>query len=345
MRWAIVLAGGVGSRFWPLSNAATPKQLLPLAGAQPLLVEAVERLQPLIAAERVLVVTSAALAPAVRALLPALPAPNVLIEPRAASTAPALLWATAEALRRDSGASVLSVHADWAVGDSEAFRGAAQTALETAEQHDVLVTVAAAATRAETGYGWIMPGEPLTPHARRIARFEEKPDAERAARLLAEGGAWNTGLFAWTGHRLMQEAREHAHELHAALPSLERGDVAAFFRLVTPVAIDVAIWERTTKGAVITAAFGWDDVGAWPALRRVRPQDAGGNVTVGSVHAVDTDNSVIWSDGAPVIVYGLRDAVVVQVNGMTLVTTADRAANLKKLLDRLPPALAGNRGA
>lgn len=345
MRWAVVLAGGVGSRFWPLSSAAKPKQLLPLAGERSLLSQAVSRLQPLIPPDRVLIVTSAALADAVKAELPAVPAGNVLVEPRAASTAAALVWASAEIARRDADATILSVHADWAVGDPDRFRGAAEAALGTAEQHDVLVTVGARATRPEPGYGWVMPGEPLGAQARRIARFEEKPDAARAAELMAEGGAWNTGLFAWTARRLMDEVRSHTRELHAALPALAAGDVAGFFRLVTPVAIDVGLWERTTRGAVIIAEFGWDDVGAWPALRRARPLDAAGNVTVGNAIPVDTERSVIWSESAPVVVYGLRDAIVVQVNGVTLVTTAERAGDLKKLLDKLPPSLTGNRGA
>lgn len=345
MRWAVVLAGGVGSRFWPLSSAARPKQLLPLAGDQPMLLDAIDRLQPLIARERVLIVTSRQLADQVRQLARGVPAGNVMAEPRAASTAAALAWATAEAARRDPDASVLSIHADWAIRDGDGFRAAAARALDAAERHDVLVTVAAEATRPETGYGWIMPGTPLDDGVRRIARFEEKPGATRAAELMAEGGAWNTGLFAWTARRLRAEMNEHTKELHAGFAALDAGDTEKFFAAVEPVAIDVGLWERTRRGAVVTAEFGWDDVGSWAGLRRARASDGHGNVLVGSAFGVDSEGCVIWGESGPVVVYGMRDTVVVSANGVTLVTSAERAADLKKLLDRLPPSLAGDRGA
>jgi mannose-1-phosphate guanylyltransferase len=344
MRWAIVLAGGVGSRFWPLSSAAKPKQMLPLASDQPLLLDAIDRLDPLIPRERTLIVTSRLLADSIRKLS-GLPAGNVLAEPRVASTAAALAWATAEAARRDPSASVLSTHADWAISNAAGFRAAAQQALETAERHDMLVTVAAEATRPETGYGWVIPGTPLDNGARRIARFEEKPTAARAAELMAEGGAWNTGLFAWTAKRLRAEIDEHTKELHPGLKLLDAGDAEGFFAAIKPVAIDVGVWERTKRGAVVTAEFGWDDVGSWAGLRRARKPDENGNVTVGAATGVDSQGCVIWSDAGPVVVYGMRDTVVVHVNGVTLVTTAERSADLKKLLDKLPPGLAGDRGA
>jgi mannose-1-phosphate guanylyltransferase len=344
MQWAVVLAGGVGSRFWPLSTANRPKQLLPLAGARPLLVESVERVLPLVPAERVLVVTSRALQRAVRAALPMLPPDNVLAEPFAASTAPALLWATARAAAADPAAAVVSLHADWTVSDGEAFRRAAADALRLAEEADVLVTVGAPAARAELGYGYIVPGAPLG-GARRIARFVEKPNAARAQELLAAGASWNTGLFAWTARRFRAEVEAHTPELAAGLAALDRGDVEGYFRAVTAISVDVGVFERTARGAVLTADFGWDDVGSWAALRRVRPTDAHGNVAVGEVHLVDTSDCVVWSEEGTTVVCGLEHAVVVRARGVTLVTTAERAPELKKILDRLPPTLAGERGA
>jgi mannose-1-phosphate guanylyltransferase len=345
MRWIVVLAGGVGTRFWPLSTAARPKQLLPLAGDAPLLVESVERALPLAAPDRVLIVTSRPLAPAIRQALPALPAPHVLAEPFAASTAPALAWATAFAARNDPEASVVSLHADWTVGDPEAFRRAATAALELAESQDVLVTVGAKPVRPETGYGYVVPGAPLAGGAHRIARFVEKPDAPRAATLIAEGAVWNTGLFAWTARRFRAELAAHTPELAAGLPALDGGDVERFYQAARPVSVDVGVFERTQRGAVVAGDFGWDDVGSWAALRRVRSTDAHGNVGVGDVHLVDSDGCVVWSDDGTTVVAGLRDAVVVRTRGITLVTTTSRAPDLKKLLDRLPADLAGERGA
>ena len=348
MRWAVVLAGGVGSRFWPLSTAARPKQLLPLAGARPLVVESVARLVPLVPAERVLLVTSRELQAPLRGALPEVPEGNVLAEPFAASTAPALVWATARARAADAAATVLSVHADWTVGDAAAFRGAAAAALDLAEREDVLVTVGARATRPEIGYGYIVPGPAVGRSggpARRIARFVEKPDAAEAARLIAAGALWNTGMFAWTAARFRAEIERHTAELVGGLAALDGGDVGAFYRAARPVSVDVGVFERTERGAVLPGDFGWDDVGSWAALPRVRASDGAGNVAVGTVHAVDASGCVVWSEDGPTVLDGVADLVVVRARGIVLVTTRERAPHLKELLARLPAEVAADGGA
>src|ERR671919_1074296 len=179
MRWAVLLAGGSGTRFWPLSTPENPKQLLPLAGSSSSAEDAVERLVGLIPRERMLVVAGAGLAGRLRDRLK-LPAENMLVESRPASTAPALIWATWEAQRRDPDAEVLSLHADWAVGDAASFRRTADTALGTARRYERLVTVGVVPSRPETGYGYIVPGVPLDDGAQTVARFSEKPDAATA---------------------------------------------------------------------------------------------------------------------------------------------------------------------
>jgi mannose-1-phosphate guanylyltransferase len=346
MRWAVVLAGGVGSRFWPVSTAERPKQLLALAGERPLVVESVARLHPLVPAERVLLVGSLAVRDALRHALPGVPAGNVLAEPFAASTAPALAWATARAAAADPAATVLSVHADWTVGDPEGFRAAAAAALDLAEREDVLVTVGARATRPEIGYGYIVPGEPIgRGPARRIAKFVEKPAAAAAQALIAGGALWNTGMFAWTAARFRGECERLVPEVAGGLPSLDRGDVEAFYRAVKPVSVDVGLYERTARGAVLAGDFGWDDVGSWAALARVRAADANGNVAVGTAYAVDAANCIIWSEDGATVVDGVSDLVVVRSRGVTLVTTRARAPQLKTLLARLPPGLAADSGA
>lgn len=336
MRWAVLLAGGAGTRFWPLSTPAHPKQLLPLAGPRSTAESAVDRLAGLVDPERILVVTGEALAGPLRRALP-LPAGNVLVEPRAASTGPALLWATHEAARRDPEAEVLSLHADWVIPDAEAFRRTAVAALEGALRHDLLVTVGMVPSRPETGYGYIVPGPELDPAVRRVARFVEKPDAARALDLIAAGALWNSGLFAWSARRLQAEVERHTPELAAALPALQGGDVPSFFAGVTPVSIDVGVLERSNAVAVVAGAFHWDDVGTWEALARVREGDAAGNVLVGPVHAHAAEDCVAWSDGEPVVLFGVRDLVVVRANGRVLVMPRGDAARLKEALDSLPP--------
>lgn len=337
--WAAVLAGGSGTRFWPLSTAARPKQFLRLTGERPLLVDAVARLAGLIPPQRILVITGRALAPETRRLVPDLPAANVLAEPRPASTAPALAWATATAQARDPEAAVLSLHADWYIGDPAAFRASAARALEVAVRHDVLVTVGIEPTRPEAGYGYIEPGARLEGDARHVARFVEKPDGERAAALIAAGGLWNSGLFAWTATRFFAETEAVAPELAPHLATLTAGDVESFFAAVTPIAVDVSHFERSARVAVVPGGFPWDDVGTWTALARVRPVDAAGNVAVGDTVVRDATGCVVWAEDGAVVVDGARDLVVVMANGVTLVTTRERAVDLKVLLERLPSHL------
>jgi mannose-1-phosphate guanylyltransferase len=335
MRWAVILAGGSGTRFWPLSTPEHPKQLLPLAGATSTAEETIDRLTGLIPRDRILVVTGSALAGALAQRLK-LPSANILVEPRAASTAPALIWATSEAQRRDAGAEVLSLHADWAVGDSAAFRHTAETALAAARQYDRLVTVGVVPSRPETGYGYIVPGPALGDGARMVARFSEKPDAATALDLMAAGALWNSGLFAWTADRLLAEARLHTPEVAPYLPALAAGDVEQFFREVTPISIDVGVLERSGSVAVVSGAFAWDDIGTWQALTRVRPQDPHGNIVVGPVFIHNAEDCIVWSQRDTVVLSGVQDLIVIQANGRILVMPTDQAAGMKQLLDALP---------
>ena len=338
MRWAVVLAGGSGTRFWPLSTPENPKQLLPLAGSTSTAEESIDRLTGLIPRERTLVVTGGALVAQIQAKLK-LPRENVLVEPRAASTAPALIWATSEAQRRDPEAEVLSLHADWAVGDAAAFRRTADTALATARQHDRLVTVGVVPSRPETGYGYIVPGAPLGDGVRMVARFSEKPDAATALDLMAAGALWNSGLFAWTAERLLTEVEKHTPEIAPHLPTLRAGDVGRFFDDVTPISIDVGLLERSASVAVVSGAFAWDDIGTWQALTRVRPKDPNGNVVVGNASLHDSEDCIVWSERDTVVLSGVKDLIVVQANGRILVMPAERAASMKQLLDALPPEI------
>lgn len=338
MRWAVLLAGGSGTRFWPLSTPETPKQLLPLTGPGSSAEDAVDRLAGLIPRERTLVVAGAGLAARLQERLE-LPPENVLVEPRAASTAPALIWATWEACRRDPDAEVLSLHADWAVGDPAAFRDTAETALGAARHHDRLVTVGIVPSRPETGYGYIVPGPPLDQSARSVARFSEKPDAATALDLMASGALWNSGLFAWTAARLLAEVEAHTPEVAGAVRALEENDVTRYFEEVVPVSIDVGLLERSRAVAVVRGEFAWDDVGTWQALARVRAKDPAGNVVVGPALLHESQDCVVWSDGDPIVLYGVQEMVVVHANGRILVMPAERAATIKQLLDALPPAI------
>lgn len=344
-RWAVVLAGGVGSRFWPLSTERRPKQLLPLVSDRPLLVEQLERLAPIADAAHTLVLTNAALVEPIAQAVPQIPRGNILAEPKPAGTAAALAWAAHEIARRDGpAATMISVHADWAIGDPEGFRAALRQAADTAEEHDALVTVGVVPVRADPGFGYIEPGDALNGRSgadgavRRVRRFVEKPSRERAAEMQAAGYLWNSGIFVWRVGVLLGEVRAHAPEVAPALE--QHGDsMTAFFGAVRPIAIDHAVLERSTRVLVVRGDFGWDDVGTWGALHRVRRADTSGNAVRGAVHAMDATDNVVHAEGTRVVLYGVRDLVVVAMEGLTLVTTTDRSADLKRLVESLPPDL------
>ena len=338
-RWAVVLAGGVGSRFWPVSTADRPKQLLPLASDQPMLVEALARLAPLVPAERTLVLTNASLVAPIAELAPRIPRENLIAEPRPAGTAAALAWAAQLICdRAGPDAVMISVHADWAVKDADGFRRALTRAADAAERHRALVTVGIVPDRPDPGFGYIQPGEALDDGVHRVARFVEKPDRRRAEQMVAEGYLWNSGIFVWRVEDFLDEVRVLTPEIAPHLAA-HGDDMQAFFAAVTSgIPVDVGVLERSARVLVLPGDFGWDDVGTWAALRRVREPDAAGNALSGLVHTLDAHGNVVHADGNGVVLYGVRDLVVVTRDGLTLVTTLDKASDLKTLIQSLPAA-------
>jgi mannose-1-phosphate guanylyltransferase len=342
--YAVVLAGGIGSRFWPLSTPARPKQLLPIVGAQSMLEDTIARLEPLVDRSRILVLTSAQLAPAIRATIPWLAANQVFEEPRPAGTAAALAWAALEVRRRGGPeASMLSVHADAAIGDDARFREILAAAVQAAVAHGTLTTVGIVPVDANPGLGYIEPGAALDAGCRRVARFLEKPSRARAEELVAAGCLWNSGMFAWRAADYLAEVAALTPELSAALAAAPQGIAAFFAAVTTGVSVDVGVLERSAKVAVVAGDFGWDDVGTWAALRRLRARDAAGNATHGDVHLVQAENNVVHAEHGRVVLYGVQDLVVVTRDGLTLVTTVEKSDALKAMLDALPPHVVEGR--
>ena len=337
--WAVILAGGVGSRFWPLSSPRRPKQLLPLISERPLLTDTLDRMAPLAPPERTLVLTNGDIADDVRALATQVPSGNVIAEPHPAGTAAALAWAAAEVVRRGGRDAVMyCVHADWAIGDVAGFRTTLRHAADTAVERHALVTVGIVPVRPDPGFGYIHPGDVVDGDVRRVARFVEKPTRAVAEQMVADGYLWNSGIFVWQAGTFLDEIHRHCAEVAPALDAAG-GNLARFFAAVRSVSVDVGVLERSDRVLVVPGDFGWDDVGTWAALRRVRPGDAAGNTLSGQVHAIGARDNVVHADGGTVVLYGVRDLVVVTRPGLTLVTTREHAADLKTLLDALPASV------
>jgi mannose-1-phosphate guanylyltransferase len=306
----------------------------------PLLRDTLMRVAPLAPPSRTLVLTNASLASRVAALAPELPDGHVVAEPRPAGTAAALAWAAHEVRRRGGPRAVMvCVHADWAVADVEGFRTALERAARAAVAHDALVTVGIVPSRPDVGYGYIQPGPVVDGALRRVARFVEKPDRATAERFVAEGFLWNSGIFAWTVTRFLAELAAHCPEVAPALAAAG-DDAAAFFATTGNLAVDVGVLERSDRVLVLPGDFGWDDVGTWAAVHRVRQRDARGNAVHGQAYLVQAKDNVVHAEGRTVVLYGVENLVVVTAPGITMVTTRERAADLKQMLGQLPARVA-----
>lgn len=358
--WAVVLAGGVGSRFWPASTPARPKQLLPLAGGRPLLAAAWERAEAIADPGKVRILAPPHL---VRPILEALPDADeaaVWVEPKAKGTAPALARAAWEIESREPGAVMTALHADHVIEPLDGFVRTVARAADIARCRGKLVCIAREPDRAETGYGYIEPGRALEPDgsgksgptraaarppaAFMVRRFHEKPEPKVAERYLRAGHLWNTGIFVWLAATFLEEVRRCAPELGSAMSLLEEGveegaedrsRAAAFFRKAPSCVVDRAVLERSARVAAVSGDFAWDDVGAWEALARTGPQDERGNVVRGEATVVDGSENIVFSDGGRVVVQGTDRLLVVRSGETTLVMPRDAASEIKLLLERI----------
>jgi mannose-1-phosphate guanylyltransferase len=344
--WAVILAGGVGSRFWPVSRPSRPKQLLPLASSQALIADTVNRISDLVPLDRVRILAGESLSAPLLNALPHLNRDNLFIEPQARGTAPVLAWAAFQIARIDPDAIMISLHADHVIEPASAFLSLLADVAHVSRVERRLFTIGARPNWPETGYGYIKPGVPITvaPATFAVDRFVEKPDRETAERYLREGYLWNTGIFVWPVALLLEEIERHTPEIAAALPLLAEGRVAEFFASVPQLTIDVGLLERSPRVAVASATFDWDDVGTWDAVARTRHADARGNVVVGTGHTIDSDNCIVWGEEGDVVVFGGRDLVVVRSGGVTMVLPRSRAADLKTLLAALPADVVARAG-
>ena len=350
--WAVVFAGGIGTRFWPLSTTRRPKQVLALVNERPLIADTILRLAPMIPPERVLVVTSADIADALYEAIPEIPRTNMLVEPRPLGTAAALAWGAMEVSRRGGPDTVFcALHADLTVAFPEEFRHTVRRAASIASADPVLVAIGVRPTRCETGFGYLQPGAPIDPFASRVEGgacrveyFVEKPAAVLADTLIDRGALWNSGIFVWRAKVVLHELEQHTRELSRGFPFLNTGDLSQFAAEVTSISIDRGLLERSEQIVVLPAEFGWDDVGTWAALRRVRELDDTGNGVMGDAHCVDASGNVIHADGHCIVVYGISGMLVVALDGLTFVTSLDRATELGPLLNALPGSLRFNPG-
>jgi mannose-1-phosphate guanylyltransferase/mannose-6-phosphate isomerase len=350
-RYAVVLAGGSGTRLWPLSRASMPKQLLALNGAETLLQQTARRLAPMVDSTRVFTVTHADHRFEVTGQLHAVDARlagGVLAEPMGRNTLPAIAWAVARISREQPDALIGVFSSDHAVADNAAFLAAWQDA-ENAAEAGYIALFGMKPTEPATGFGYIEAGAQLfapgpgggavANAVRRVARFVEKPDADTAREFLRSGSYfWNGGMFVFRADRFLETLARCQPGLHAALPALAAGDrfaSAELYRELPETSIDYGVLEHAENVAVVPVEMGWSDLGGWDALYQQRAKDGAGNVVQGDVVAVNSRNNLLWSDHGTLATLGLENMAVVQTRDATLVCHREQAADLKNLVARL----------
>ena len=346
-RYAVIMAGGSGERFWPWSRSHLPKQFLNLLGESSLLQQAYERIINLFDTQNILLVTGKEHAALAREQLPSLPHGNLIIEPQGRNTAPCIGLAAMHIRKREPGATMLVFPADHLVQGQAEFLRCLEKGLQLASTAEVLVTIGIVPTRPETGYGYIerekdaLPGTPLT---FKVRQFVEKPTTNIALEYLRAGRYfWNSGIFAWQTDLILKKIEQQLPELYRGLAAIarhigsdgEQEAVDSIFPSLPSISIDYGIMEKSQEILVVQGDFGWDDLGSWAALAACFPKDQNKNVVKGEYVGIDTTDCLMYGQGLLIATLGVQDLVIVQAGNAVLVCAKERTQDIKKLVQSL----------
>jgi len=345
----VIMAGGVGERFWPLSRRTRPKQLLDLTGDGSMIALTVERLKGISSPEETLVITNVDQRDSVVAALSgSVPDENVIGEPQGRNTAPCIGLAALLFRRQRGDVPMLVLPADHIVSPAAEFRRVVEAAMKIVMERKCLLTFGIAPTRAETGYGYIQAAEPITSpdgvDAFRAAAFLEKPDAERARIFLQSGTHfWNSGMFMWTTETILREITTHVPELGEVLAEIDSrsgteplaGVLESMYSRAPSISVDYGVMEKAAEVVVIKSQFDWNDVGSWEFVRDIRPADGDGNVVDGESIIIDGANNTVVSRNRLVAILGVDDVVVVDGGDTMLVCKRDRVQEVKRIVQAL----------
>ncbi|MEK0451341.1 MAG: hypothetical protein RL088_3609 [Verrucomicrobiota bacterium] len=351
--YVLILAGGSGERFWPLSRKSRPKQLLSLFGEETLLEATLRRLDGLVPSKNILILTNADQEAGVRKLAKSLPAENIVAEPAKRDTAAAIALGVGWVAARDAQATMIVLPADHLIKDVAGFQKTLRTAAAAARQSGELVTIGIPPTWACPGFGYIEMGSLFAvgeakdgPPVHEVTRFREKPNAELAEQFLRQGNfRWNAGMFIWTIPAILTSLRRYATELAAFVSRIHAGEdfgklLANVFPTLPKISIDYAIMEKAGRVLVVESAFDWDDVGSWTALAKYLPDHGQGNVGNTELTALEADNNLVFSTPKRrIALLGVSDLIIVETEDSLLVCNRHEAEKIKHLVAKVPPSL------
>jgi mannose-1-phosphate guanylyltransferase len=357
-RFVIIMAGGKGERFWPVSREKTPKQLITLLGKRSFLQEAVDRILPVVPLKNIIIITNAVQAPEVRRQLPKLPAENVVAEPCGRDTCAAVTLGAAIVGARSTTGVMAVLPADHVIPEAKKFQQILTDAFDLAARGRVIVTIGITPNEPATGYGYIHVGAPLPPPEggkpyktvfHKAERFVEKPNLDKAREYLASGQyRWNAGMFIWSFVTVTEGLQKHQPEMYDACqrwfkaagnPAKLNRTLAKEYPVIKKISIDFALMEHAQNVVVADGAFQWDDLGSWTALERHLAPDAAGNCARADFIHVDGARNIIFDartkNQTPIAIVGLTDCIVVQTNDVTLVAHKSEAQKIKELVKKL----------
>ncbi len=349
--YALILAGGSGRRFWPLSRDTRPKQLLKLFGDETLLEKAVSRLEGIVPAENILILTNSEQEQEVRKIIGTrLPAENIVAEPAKRDTAPAIALGIGWVAARDPDATMVVLPADQLIRDIPAFQKCMQDAIQAAQLSQALVTIGIKPTWACPGYGYIergaraaVPGIGDVPLFE-VKKFREKPAPELAEQFLQQGHfTWNAGMFIWTVGAAMAELAKHCPELSRFISEVRTtkdllATIKGQFPALPQISIDYALMEKASRVLNLEASFDWDDVGSWLSVGKYLPQ-TDNNATNAPLNTIESAGNIIFSSGKRVVLLGVQDMIIVETEDALLVAHKHSADAIKKLVDLVPTDL------
>ncbi len=343
--YAVIMAGGVGSRFWPRSKKKTPKQLLNIFGTNTMIQETVERLHGIVPEENIFVITNKVQRDEIVRQLPDIPEENVVEEPFGRNTAACIGLASMIVKSKCADAVTLILPADHIIKDIEDYHSTLKEAAEFAENSKGLVTIGIKPTRPETGYGYIqMEEKEITDHIHKVYTFAEKPNYATAVRFLESGDFyWNSGMFIWHVDAILNEIEKYMPDLHEGLgelvPSLNTpgysDTLANVYGKLRNISIDYGIMEKSQNVYLIKGEFSWSDVGSWEEVYQLTSKDENGNAVVGNIFTEMTVDSYIYSPDKFTSVIGVDNLIIINTDDALLVCRRDKSQDVKKIVDHL----------